>query len=318
MKIHCQIHEGGEIQVDEKLKAWPCCYYDSANNEGHGKTGDEYIDSLPEDWNSLNTNTLEEILKHEAFTTHFNDEHWNDSKKCSPLCKKFCSEEFENFKPIFLKDEGPTMARCNENISDSLEPEDIDKMQRRVEQHFQKVLEALRIDTESDHNTKETAKRVAKMFVREIFAGRYEPKPVITSFPNINHYDELYVTGPIRIRSTCAHHFQPIVGNAWIGIKPAKNVIGLSKFNRLVDWIASRPQIQEEMTVQIADVIQDETNADSVALIIKAEHMCLTHRGVKEHESDMTTSVMRGEFREFPHIKQEFLSLLTGMKGIGN
>ncbi len=207
------------------------------------------------------------------------------------------------------------MARCNETVS--VTDKELNKMQRDVEKHFQKVLEALKIDTENDHNTQETAKRVAKMMVREVFAGRYEPKPDITAFPNINDYDELYITGPIRIRSTCAHHFQPIVGNAWVGIKPAKNVIGLSKFNRLVDWIASRPQIQEEMTVQIADVIQEETGAESIALIVKAEHMCLTHRGVKEHESDMTTSVMRGDFREFPHIKQEFLSLLNGMKGFG-
>ena len=92
MKIHCQIHDGGEIQVDENLRAWPCCYYDTANTEGKGKTGDTYVDSLPKDWNSLNTYTLEEILKHKAFTTHFNDRHWNNSK-CSPLCKEYCSEE---------------------------------------------------------------------------------------------------------------------------------------------------------------------------------------------------------------------------------
>ena len=206
--------------------------------------------------------------------------------------------------------------RCNDNISDIVTEKDVIKIERNVERRFQKVLDALLIDTANDHNTQETAKRVAKMLVREVFAGRYEPKPRVTSFPNANQYDELYVTGPIKIRSTCAHHFQPIVGNAWIGVKPAKNVIGLSKFNRLVDWIASRPQIQEEMTVQIADLIQEETEAEGIAVIIKAEHLCLTHRGVKEHESDMTTSVMRGEFREFPHIKHEFLTLLSGMKGI--
>ena len=206
--------------------------------------------------------------------------------------------------------------RCNDNISDIVTEKDVTKIERNVEKRFQKVLEALLIDTANDHNTKETAKRVAKMLVREVFAGRYEPKPRVTSFPNANQYDELYVTGPIKIRSTCAHHFQPIVGNAWIGVFPGKNVIGLSKFNRLVDWIASRPQIQEEMTVQIADLIQEETEAEGIAVIVKAEHMCLTHRGVKEHESDMTTSVMRGEFREFPHIKNEFLTLLNGMKGI--
>ena len=200
--------------------------------------------------------------------------------------------------------------RCNDNISDIV-------TEKNVKKHFQKVLDALLIDTENDHNTQETAKRVAKMLVREVFAGRYEPKPRITSFPNANQYDQLYITGPIKVRSTCAHHFQPIVGNAWVGIYPGKNVIGLSKFNRLVDWVASRPQIQEEMTVQVADIIEIETKAEGVAVVIKAEHMCLTHRGVKEHESDMTTSVMRGIFQDenARHLKSEFLQLLKGMKG---
>ena len=205
--------------------------------------------------------------------------------------------------------------RCNDNISDIVTEKDVTKIERNVEKRFQKVLDALLIDTVNDHNTKETAKRVAKMLVREVFAGRYEPKPRVTSFPNANQYDELYVTGPIKIRSTCAHHFQPIVGNAWIGVFPGKNVIGLSKFNRLVDWIASRPQIQEEMTVQIADLIEEETQAEGIAVVVKAEHMCLTHRGVKEHESDMTTSIVRGSLREEETQKREFFNLLKGMKG---
>tara|TARA_B100000809_G_scaffold173720_1_gene170967 strand:+ start:243 stop:899 length:657 start_codon:yes stop_codon:yes gene_type:complete len=205
--------------------------------------------------------------------------------------------------------------RCNDNISDIVTEKDVTKIERNVEKRFQKVLDALLIDTTNDHNTHETAKRVAKMLVREVFAGRYEPKPRVTSFPNANQYDELYVTGPIKIRSTCAHHFQPIVGNAWIGVFPGKEVIGLSKFNRLVDWIASRPQIQEEMTVQIADLIEKETQAEGVAVVIKAEHLCLTHRGVKEHESDMTTSIVRGSLREIESQKREFFTLLKGMKG---
>ncbi len=204
---------------------------------------------------------------------------------------------------------------CNDNISEHVTEKDLKKMQRDVEKYFQKVLESLKIDTENDHNTQETAKRVAKMMVREVFAGRYEPKPRITSFPNATAYDELYLTGPIKIRSTCAHHFQPIVGNAWVGIFPGKNVIGLSKFNRLVDWVASRPQIQEEMTVQIADIIEQETQAEGVAVVVKAEHMCMTHRGVREHESDMTTSVVRGSLREEESQKREFFNLLKGMKG---
>ena len=106
-----------------------------------------------------------------------------------------------------------------------------------------------------------------------------------------------------------------IVGNAWVGVFPGKNVIGLSKFNRLVDWVASRPQIQEEMTVQIADIIEQETQAEGVAVVVKAEHMCMTHRGVREHESDMTTSVVRGSLREEESQKREFFNLLKGMKG---
>ena len=204
---------------------------------------------------------------------------------------------------------------CNDNISEHVTEKDLKKIQRDVEKYFQKVLESLKIDTENDHNTQETAKRVAKMMVRETFAGRYEPKPRITAFPNATAYDELYLTGPIKIRSTCAHHFQPIVGNAWVGVFPGKNVIGLSKFNRLVDWVASRPQIQEEMTVQIADIIEQETQAEGVAVVVKAEHMCMTHRGVLEHESDMTTSVGRGSLREEESQKREFFNLLKGMKG---
>jgi len=205
--------------------------------------------------------------------------------------------------------------RCNDNISDIVTEKNVTKIEKNVKKYFQKVLDALLIDTENDHNTQETAKRVAKMLVREVFAGRYEPKPRITSFPNANQYDQLYITGPIKVRSTCAHHFQPIVGNAWVGIFPGENVIGLSKFNRLVDWVASRPQIQEEMTVQIADIIEEETQAEGVAVVIKAEHMCLTHRGVKEHESDMTTSIVRGSLRDEESQKREFFTLLKGMKG---
>ena len=206
---------------------------------------------------------------------------------------------------------------CNDNISEHVTEKDLKKIQRDVEKYFQKVLESLKIDTENDHNTQETAKRVAKMMVREVFAGRYEPKPRITAFPNATAYDELYLTGPIKIRSTCAHHFQPIVGNAWVGVFPGKNVIGLSKFNRLVDWVASRPQIQEEMTVQIADIIEQETQAEGVAVVVKAEHMCMTHRGVREHESDMTTAIMLGAFKEDPATRDEFYKICMSMKGHG-
>jgi GTP cyclohydrolase I len=203
---------------------------------------------------------------------------------------------------------------CNDNISEYLEPGDFESLITEVSSKMQSVLDSLIIDTENDHNTRETAHRVAKMFCTEVFSGRYLPPPKITTFPNVTEYDQVYVTGPISVRSTCAHHLQSIKGKAYVGVFPGKNVIGLSKFNRMVDWLASRPQIQEEMTIQIADLIEQETQADGVAVIVQAEHGCMTMRGVREHESDMTTSVMRGVFRAHPHIKQEFFDIVARMK----
>lgn len=203
---------------------------------------------------------------------------------------------------------------CNDNISDAMEGIDFDALVDEVAGKMQGVLESLVIDTDNDHNTQDTARRVAKMFVLETFSGRYLPRPKITAFPNANQYDEVYVTGPITIRSTCAHHFQGIKGKAYIGVFPGKNVIGLSKFNRLVHWISARPQIQEEMTVQIADAVMEATEAEGIAVLVQAEHMCMTMRGVKEHDSDMSTSVMRGKFREDPHLKQEFFNIVARMK----
>ena len=205
---------------------------------------------------------------------------------------------------------------ANDTIFAYLDPGDVDKIEDEVTDAFQGVLKALIINTDDDHNSKDTARRVAKMFVHEIFKGRYYPPPEITAFPNAKQYDQIYMTGPITINSTCAHHFQPITGGCYVGVFPGEKVIGLSKFNRLVDWIVSRPQIQEEMTEQIADEIEKQTEAKGVAVVIKAKHFCMSARGVKEHDSDMLTSVVRGLFREDPAIKAEFFSLLNNMKGM--
>ena len=203
---------------------------------------------------------------------------------------------------------------CNHNISNYIEPTEIEGLIEEVQGKVESLLHSLIIDVDNDHNTQNTAKRVAKMFINETFSGRYKPMPNITSFPNVC-YDQVYITGPISIRSTCAHHFQPIKGSCWIGVFPGEKVIGLSKFNRLVHWITERPQIQEEMTQQIADAVEQETKCSGIAVVVKCEHMCMTHRGVREHAGVMTTSVMRGQFREHLPTKQEFLSLLGGMKG---
>ncbi len=205
---------------------------------------------------------------------------------------------------------------ANDTIYTYLDPGDLKHIEDEVAEAFQGVLKALVINTDDDHNSQDTARRVSKMFVHEIFRGRYYPPPDVTAFPNVKQYDQIYMSGPMSINSTCAHHFQPIAGKAYVGIFPGNKVIGLSKFNRMVDWVTSRPQIQEEMTEQIADMIEQETEAKGVAVVIKAQHFCMTARGVKEHESDMLTSVVRGVFRDEPHIKSEFFSLLSNMKGM--
>lgn len=202
-----------------------------------------------------------------------------------------------------------------DNISQYILDGEKEQLIEEVVEKFQSVLESLVIDTVNDHNTRDTARRVAKMYINETFSGRFNPAPAITTFPNAKTYDQLYVTGPITVRSVCAHHLQNITGVAYIGVYPGKNVMGLSKFNRIIDWYASRPTIQEELTIQIANHVQEITVAEGVAVVIKAEHGCMTARGVKEHESDMTTSHVHGTLRDNQILKQEFFNILSGMKG---
>lgn len=203
---------------------------------------------------------------------------------------------------------------CNDNISEFVNDQEIEELVDEVTEKFHDVLTSLVIDTDHDHNTQDTARRVAKMFVKETFSGRYRPVPKVTAFPNMG-YKSLYTTGPISIRSTCAHHFQNIVGKCWVGIVPDEEVIGLSKFNRLVHHICERPQIQEEMTTQIAEALREYAKTPHVAVVVKAEHHCMTMRGVREHESDMTTAIMLGAFHEDPALKREFYDICLSMKG---
>ena len=199
---------------------------------------------------------------------------------------------------------------ANDNIADYINSDDeINRLVDEVAGQFQGVLNSLVIDTVNDHNTQDTARRVAKMFVRETFSGRYRSVPKVTAFPNLG-YKSLYTTGPISIRSTCAHHFQNIVGRCWVGIVPEDEVIGLSKFNRLVHHICERPQIQEEMTTQIASALRDYARTENIAVVVKAEHHCMTMRGVKEHENDMVTAIMLGSFESDPALKKEFYDIL--------
>ncbi len=199
---------------------------------------------------------------------------------------------------------------ANDSVFSALKPGDLDRMQADVERHCRHLLLALRIDIHGDHNTRDTPKRLAKMFVRETFAGRFEPPPCITDFPNAKRLDEIIVVGPVDVRSTCAHHLCPIEGQAWIGIIPTTRIIGLSKFARVTNWIMARPQIQEEATVQLADLLEEALKPKALGVIVSAKHSCMTWRGVKAPDSRATTSVMRGAFRDKPAARAEFLTLI--------
>jgi GTP cyclohydrolase I len=201
---------------------------------------------------------------------------------------------------------------ANDNISAFIEPGELEKLLDEVELKMQGVLDSLVIDTEQDHNTNNTARRVAKMYLNEVFKGRYIEAPPITEFPNAEHLNELMIVGPITVRSACSHHFCPVIGQVWIGVMPNEhtNVIGLSKYARLAEWIMGRPQIQEEAVVQLADLIQSKTQPDGLAIVMEASHYCMGWRGVKDLESKMINSVMRGVFLKDPNLRREFLALI--------
>ena len=201
---------------------------------------------------------------------------------------------------------------ANDNIAEFIQPGELDGLLDEVEGKMQAVLDSLVIDTARDHNTAKTARRVAKMYLNEVFHGRYTTAPTITEFPNAEHLNELMIVGPITVRSACSHHLCPIIGQLWIGVMPNEhtNVIGLSKYARLAEWIMGRPQIQEEAVVQLADVIQHKTKPDGLALVMQASHFCMAWRGVKDMDSKMMNSVMRGVFLKDANLRREFLSLI--------
>ncbi len=201
---------------------------------------------------------------------------------------------------------------ANDNIADFIQPGELQALREEVQARMQEVLHALVIDTENDHNTADTARRVAKMFVSEVFKGRYEPAPSVTAFPNVQQLNELMVVGPISVRSACSHHLCPIMGRVWIGVLPSaqSDLIGLSKFARLVDWVMNRPQIQEEAIVMLADELERRVHPDGLAIVMEASHLCMSWRGVKENDALMRSSVMRGSFLRNDSLRREFLSLL--------
>ncbi|MEO8155430.1 MAG: GTP cyclohydrolase I, partial [Rhizobacter sp.] len=166
---------------------------------------------------------------------------------------------------------------ANDNISAFIREGELDELRDEVAAKMQEVLKALVIDTESDHNTHDTAKRVAKMYLTEVFRGRYVPMPAVTEFPNVERLNELMIVGPITVRSACSHHLCPIMGRVWVGILPNEhsNLIGLSKYARICEWLMSRPQIQEEAVTMLANELQSRVKPDGLAIVMEADHFCM-------------------------------------------
>jgi len=201
---------------------------------------------------------------------------------------------------------------ANDNIAAFLKPGELDALVDEVAHKMQGVLESLVIDTKNDHNTKNTSRRVAKMFINEVFSGRYMEQPSLTKFPNVSALNELMIIGPITVRSACSHHLCPIMGRVWIGVLPSKAsaLIGLSKYSRLTEWVMCRPQIQEEAVVELADMLENKIKPIGLAIVMDADHFCMQWRGVKDRDSKMVNSVMRGAFLKDSSLRREFLSLI--------
>ena len=204
---------------------------------------------------------------------------------------------------------------ANDNIADFINPGELEILQKEVTSRVRELLKSLVIDIENDHNSQETAERVAKMYLHEVFKGRYYRQPNVTDFPNAKNLDEIYTLGPISVRSACSHHMVPIIGDCWIGIKPGDKVIGISKFARVADWVFSRPHIQEEAVMILADEIERLCEPKGLAILVKAKHYCMCWRGVKEPNTSMINSIVRGDFRHDPSLKQEFFELVKNQPG---
>lgn len=175
-----------------------------------------------------------------------------------------------------------------------------------IAQHFEEIMRILGLDL-ADDSLRDTPKRVAKMYVNEIFSG-LDPdnKPTVTLFDNAYNYEEMLVEKNIKVHSFCEHHFVPIIGKAHVAYISNGKVIGLSKINRIVDYFARRPQVQERLTVQIAEELKKALRTEDVAVAITADHMCVTLRGIKDHDSSTFTSSFHGKFKE-KEFRKEFL-----------
>jgi GTP cyclohydrolase I len=180
-----------------------------------------------------------------------------------------------------------------------------------IERKFQEVLLTLGLDLDDD-SLSQTPHRIAKMYVKELFAGlNPENAPSFSVFENKYDYTEMLLERDIRLQSMCEHHFMPIIGTAAVAYIPREKVVGLSKLNRTVAYFASRPQVQERLTRQIAEYLMRKLDTPDVAVLIDAEHQCVSMRGIKDPCSSTVTSSFHGAFRD-PGVRAEFIKLAKG------
>ena len=196
---------------------------------------------------------------------------------------------------------------AGDNVSEYITEEDKQLLINEATEAFEGVLDTLLIDRENDPNSRGTARRLAKMYFNEIMAGRYEPAPDATAFPNDSQdrYEGMLVVRS-ELRSMCSHHHQPVKGVAYIGIIAAQKLIGLSKYTRIAQWCATRGTLQEELCNDITREIMKATGSSDVAVYIQATHGCCENRGILAHSSLTQTTVLKGAFNNDPGTKQEF------------
>ncbi|MRI63690.1 GTP cyclohydrolase I FolE [Ornithobacterium rhinotracheale] len=179
-----------------------------------------------------------------------------------------------------------------------------------IEEHFHQIMQTLGLDM-TDDSLKGTPRRVAKMFVKEIFGGLSpERKPKMSTFENKYQYNQMLVEKDIVVYSTCEHHFLPIVGRAHVAYISKGRVVGLSKINRIVDYYAKRPQVQERLTMQIVRAMQEALGTKDVACVIDAKHLCVNSRGIRDIESSTVTAELGGVFKTNPTTRAEFLKYI--------
>ena len=197
---------------------------------------------------------------------------------------------------------------ANDNIADYIEDGEKQQLIEEAIPAFENVLQHLLIDTKTDPNSMDTARRMAKMYINEIMSGRYDQMPNPSAFPNYieNGYEGMLVVRS-ELTSLCSHHHQTVKGVAYIGILAGPKLLGLSKYTRIAQWCAMRGTLQEDLNVMIADAIEEQTGSNDVGVYVQATHGCCENRGIKAHSSLTQTTVLRGAFKDNPATKKEFI-----------